>query len=257
MKAPVHVLELPGVASLELHLRWTFFAWFLAARRRPADKLGWLLDGTGAPATIATLAAWSGIPRSTAHRHANDLLERGLLQKDLLGRLLVPLVVTTERRFARPTASDDVAARPVDNPQLPLPPPSHGWNNNPRMWDGASLYEVQTGRDVRPVDVVNPVDNQLEAPGFGPRWDLVPDGIDPTSDIAYLLARLAERHDVWARTLGDRKDAANIARLAMSNPAELYEALAQESLEPAARNPAAWLNATVRVRVEAREEEAS
>jgi len=249
VKTPVELALFPSVLALPINERWTFICLFARARRAPTSLIGWLLDDRGRAPSIRTIGTWAGIPKSTAHAHVDDLQGRGLLQKDQGGKFLVPLVVTLERRFDRRHRSSDTQPAPVENPQLTLPGLSGPPDTLSRQWDTASLYEVQKLEDVRPVDVVEAVEN----PGFGPRWDLVPSSLDRSSDNAYLLARLAEQHDVWARALADHKDAANIGRLAVAHPAELYEALAQESLEPSARNPAAWLNATVRSRTEARE----
>lgn len=255
MKTPVDLAEYSDVRALPVVERWTFVCLFARARRTPSSLIGWLLDDHGRTPSIRTIGTWAGIPKSTAHAHVDDLQGRGLLRKDLGGKLLVPLVVALEHRFGRRRSSSDTPPAPVENPQLALPGLSGPPDTLSHQWDTASLYEVQKLEDVRPVDVVEAVENP--EPGLGPRWDLVPESVDSESSIAYLLAELAASVPAWERTLSTPRDVANIARLAGAHPAELYDALAQERLEPSARNPAAWLNATVRARAEAREEQAS
>jgi hypothetical protein len=263
-RAPVDAREIPGVSLLRPEARWTYITLFGRARRRPKEKLGWILDELGDPPTIRTLAAWLALPRSTAQRHQSDLLDRGLLVRDLAGRLIVPAVVKIERlldsrkkettpaKSASPTTTSA-----VENPtpeQLGLPtlvPPEIG---KAPTWDTHSISGfVEVEKDVRPVVFEGAVENPSEPATFGPRRDLIPTACDPDSQIAYLLAQLASMHEPWERALSNRRDAANIGRLAVAHPDALYEALAQESLKSTAKNPTAWLNATVARRAESRE----
>jgi hypothetical protein len=64
-------------------------------------------------------------------------------------------------------------------------------------------------------------------------------------DVRYLIASLAARLSAWDRMLGDPRDRHTLKRLYASDRRAFRAALEQESLQPTAKNPGAWLQHTV------------
>jgi hypothetical protein len=254
----------PRLRRLRLALRWTYSCCYVWAC--DAVPLGYVVREDGLALSQRELGSYIGLHHKTVGRHVEELLRQGLLAIDLAARLSVTAIVQSFPTAVPSTSSADgettVPERTGTQLSFPQPPPvavpgeapsgalfTDSRGNDPPT--PSMVLEVE--KDVRQAVVDDDVDNYPPLETFGPRRDLIPKACDPDSEIAHLLAQLASMHESWERALSNRRDAGNIGRLAVAHPQELYDALAQESLEPTAKNPAAWLNATVVRRAESRE----
>lgn len=247
-RTPVDVLDVPGMRTLRPELRYTYLGLFGRARRHPEERLGWVLDELGDPPTIRTLSSWMGLPRSTTKRHHDDLLDRGLLLRDLAGRLIVPAVVVVEQRLGRrkDTTSTRASATSTEAVEIPafetLPflsgvPPA---DRNLEIRDKPSF---SSSVDVENDDVVlreNLGDSDVipELP-----TDRVPAIVDD-DDVRYLLSQLVD-NPAWSRAMATPRDLRNLVVLARTNRAGVLQVLRQEVESPQARNALAYLNGTL------------
>src|SRR5205085_5958952 len=85
VKRPVDLLEHDAIIGIEPEVRWLFSCVFDRAARLPRAMLGFLLDASGSPAGVRTIARWSSLPRSTTQRYLLELQTAGLVELDILG----------------------------------------------------------------------------------------------------------------------------------------------------------------------------